>query len=54
MWLAYMLEPGLSPCTLKNTSCSPEGMVKITIRQNGGSVTLSLRSNEITTAQVLW
>ncbi|HOB61312.1 MAG TPA: hypothetical protein PKI41_04240 [Candidatus Competibacteraceae bacterium] len=31
-----------------------EGMVKITIRQNGGSVTLSLRSNEITTAQVLW
>lgn len=31
-----------------------EGMVKITIRQNGGSVTLSLRSSEITAAQVLW
>lgn len=31
-----------------------EGMIKITIRQSGGSVTLSLRSNEITAAQVLW
>ncbi|HRD67721.1 MAG TPA: hypothetical protein PKY50_16370 [Candidatus Competibacter sp.] len=31
-----------------------EGIVKITIRKPGGSVTLSLRSNDITDAQVLY